>query len=112
MEQIKRLKELELHDVPVDTITFRPEENKIQLELSKYNDQKEMYDKYTLNFKEIEKIESDKFTFESFHKLEIAHCEASKMEKGYKIGIIFLTMASEPTWQLNLLCTSIEIIKQ
>lgn len=106
---IEKIKELDLHDSPVNKININFAEDKIQLELASFIEEKENYSEISLIFHNVVNIKlptTDNLTVESLYDIKII----DKINK-YYATIVFLLGFGRPSYSIEFEFSLVEIKK-
>jgi len=110
-EIIRKLDEIEFHDVPVEQISFKTESSTdFIVDFALYQEDKKDYEYWTIKFRGIKELKSDRLELNSDSDLEIFSFDYEFGEL-FECKILFLLGFSQPSYEVELKCGNIELNK-
>ncbi len=111
---LKRLDAIEFHDVPVKKIALAMYENQFKadytIDFALYDDKKEEYEYYTLQFKDIQSLKADSLELGNNPDMEISDF-TYELKEFFECKIIFLLGLGAGVHVIDLACKEIELEK-
>jgi hypothetical protein len=108
---LKRLNEIEFHDVTVERISFwAGDPSDFTIDFALYNEEKNNYDYWALRFLGIKDLKTDRLFLNPKSSVEITALDI-KLDVLFEAEIILLLGFGQPTFSIELKCENIELAK-
>ena len=107
---IDRLDLIDFHDIPVNRLTFNLDYMILSIGFELYNEKTNDYDSLTLDFENIQDLETDKLQFDSDTDIEITRFDYEYSEL-FEGKLLLLTGHGKPSLEIEFKCEKLKLKK-